>query len=345
MKFEDIKLECEVLSPVHIGTGEEIAAYDYFIKSGLLIKINLNKVIGSLTESELMEFNQINESGNFIRLRKFLTKKSSDLGWLTSVTEFTIPVSSEIETKYNENIENPENQLLINLNQRTRLSNNPILPGSSIKGSIRTAVLSKLGLRITNLPKSAQFAEAKILNTLRENKFGKTYFDVSGDPFKNFKIADVQLKQGDTYICSIKNISKDGRGRLKTNEMQMIHEVFNSILVDKSLKFEIDIKIGKMQVDNEILDKLFIINACKSFYNDKLRTTNFDFFQGTEIEDYVVKIMKQINSQDEFLIRLGRFSGKESITLDKHRDEKPVATRNLAEGTYPMGWIKCKLLN
>lgn len=342
MRFEDIRLECEILSPVHIGTGEEIAAYDYFIQSGLLIKINLNKVIDSLSENELAQFNQINESGNFIGLRRFLIKKSNDRTWLTGVTEFTIPVSSEIEKKYNENIDNPANQLLIQLNQRTRISNNPILPGSSIKGAIRTAVLNKLGTKFDHLPGNSRKAEGILLNAFNK-KTGN--FQVEWDPFKYFKIGDVQLNQGDSYICAVKNVSKDGQNRLKTNEMQMIHEVFNSTLVDKSLKFEIVIKIGKMQAGNEILDKRFIFNSCKGFYNHKLSTTNFDYFQGTEIEDYIVKIMKQVNSSDEFLIRVGRFSGKESITLDKHRTGKLAATRNLAEGKYPMGWIKCKVMN
>ena len=346
MKFDKLKLSCTMLSPVHVGTGEEIAAYDYFIQSGILIKVNINKIINSLVDDELTEFNKLNDHGNYLGIRKFLTQKSQDRNWLANVTDFTIPVSKEVEDKYTENIDNPENQLLINLNERTPVINNPILPGSSIKGAIRTAVLSQLGLHHEKVPYKSQEAEAKILNTYKINrKNNRPYIDVGSDPFKYLKISDVQFPTGVTYICSVKNVAKDTNDNIKINEMQMIHEVFNSFVKGKEINFESIINLGKMRVGNLIIDKDFISKACKQFYNDKLRNSEFNYFQGTDIESNVIKIMQQINSNDEFLIRVGRFSGKESITLDKHRKGALPKTRNLAEGKYPMGWIKCKVIS
>lgn len=68
-----------------------------------------------------------------------------------------------------------------------------------------------------------------------------------------------------------------------------------------------------------------------------------DFFQGSKIMDQIHRVYNHVNFQDgEFLLRVGRFSGKMSITLDNHRSGNEPKSRNLAEGKYPMGWIKCK---
>jgi hypothetical protein len=49
-------------------------------------------------------------------------------------------------------------------------------------------------------------------------------------------------------------------------------------------------------------------------------------------------------------MRLGRFSGVESVTLDNYRNPKPPGgktiwgtSRNLTEGLYPMGWVKVEV--
>ncbi len=343
MTFENIKLTCTILSPVHVGTGEEIAVYDYFIQSGLLIKVSMDRVIRSLSPDEIEEFNKLNDDGNYLGIRKFLIQKSRDRNWLTKVSDFTIPVSGEVEKKYVENIGNPENQLLIRLNQRTSISNNPIIPGSSIKGAIRTAILSKLGLQFDDLPLKPQQTEGKLLNIYKINKRGKRFFDVGKDPFKYLKISDVHFTHGNTIINTVKNIVKESDNLIRVNEMQMIHEVFNSFLTGTNLQFELTIRLAQMRVGGTILNKKYIIEACRQFYNDKL-DREFNYFQDTIIEENILKIKDQIDFTNEFLIRVGRFSGKESITLDKHRKGKPSQTRNLADGKYPMGWILCKIV-
>jgi hypothetical protein len=50
---------------------------------------------------------------------------------------------------------------------------------------------------------------------------------------------------------------------------------------------------------------------------------------------------------NETFIRLGRFSGIESVTLDKYRDPTPLGkhrvwgtSKNLVDDIYPLGWAK-----
>ena len=71
------------------------------------------------------------------------------------------------------------------------------------------------------------------------------------------------------------------------------------------------------------------------------------FYKNSEVEKYSKQLLSTILDNDSFLVRVGRFSGVESVTLDNYRNPKPPGnkttwgtSRNLAESKYPMGWIK-----
>jgi len=73
------------------------------------------------------------------------------------------------------------------------------------------------------------------------------------------------------------------------------------------------------------------------FYKNSIISNSSEALLNEEIED------------NSFLIRVGRFSGVESVTLDNYRNPRPPGkgiwgkSRNLAQMKYPMGWIKVKV--
>jgi CRISPR-associated protein Csm5 len=50
------KLKCEVLSPVHIGSGCEIDPLDYVIEDDVLYKVSFEKFVSSLDEPRRLQF-------------------------------------------------------------------------------------------------------------------------------------------------------------------------------------------------------------------------------------------------------------------------------------------------
>ncbi len=346
-KFTKIYLICEILSPVHVGTGEEIPVYEYIISNGLLYKINLDKVISLLSPEELNQFNKLNEKANFTELRSFLADKYKDTKFRDVVTEFTIPVTDEVEEVYRQKIDDTENQLLIKLNQRNSFTNKAIIPGSSIKGSIRTALLAMLeesyGGRIEG---DASKVEGELLKVL--NRRGRV--DPLKDPFKHLKVEDVNLPANSTYISKVKNGIKT-ENEFFTVDIQMIHEVTNSFLIERPVKFTFNLllssefKIFNQNPPLKVTPQL-LVDACRSYYKSRLEIVEGRYFANTPIQSEINKIYNAVDySNGEFLLRVGRFSGKMSITLDKHRVGDEPRSRNLADGKYPMGWIKCKIAN
>ncbi len=45
------KFHCEILSPVHIGSGREIEPLDYIIENGRLYKISFEKFVISMNDT------------------------------------------------------------------------------------------------------------------------------------------------------------------------------------------------------------------------------------------------------------------------------------------------------
>jgi len=343
-KFKKISLECEILSPVHVGTGEEIPVYEYIISDGLLYKINLDKTILFLSSEELKQFNDFNEKGNYTALRAFLTKKYADQEFRNNVTEFTVSVTDEVEEIYKEKKDDTENQLLIKLNQRNPLTKQAIIPGSSIKGAIRTALLAMLEKSHEGLiPGDAGRVEGELLGALTQR--GRV--NPLRDPFKHLKVEDISLPSNSTYISKVKNGIKTEE-EFFTIDIQMIHEVTQSTLTEQQVEFRVDLlitsefKIFKNGKTFKITPQI-LINACRTYYKERLENIEARYFSKTPIQSEINKIHNSVNyNNEEFLLRVGRFSGKMSLTLDKHRVGGEPKSRNLADGRYPMGWIKCK---
>lgn len=343
--FETIRLECEILSPVHVGTGEEIPLYEYVISDGKLSKLNFDKVITSLNAHQLERFNRLNEKGNYVELRAFLSELYENQAFRQAATKFEIPVTPEIEGLYREKLDDPANQLLIKLQQRNPLTFEPILPGTSLKGAIRTAILSKLGSKYQpgELRGKPQEVEGKILDALREGRF-----KVEWDVFKFLKVPDVALPADSTFVCAVKNVMKPESGELFPTKIQMIHEVFHSKLTNLAVKFTVPLLLSPQMKPQQgpPIDKNFVAQACREFYKNKLEIVEGRYFANSPYAGAINLLVSSVNyNENEFLLRVGRFSGMESITLDKHRTAKPSASRNLADGKYPMGWIKCKIVN
>jgi hypothetical protein len=65
-----------------------------------------------------------------------------------------------------------------------------------------------------------------------------------------------------------------------------------------------------------------IITSCRKFYQDKMEYEHLRFHKGHKSESVSERLCDTPLDDNETFIRLGRFSGIESVTLDKYRDPK-----------------------
>lgn len=339
--MKTFKLRCEILSPLHIGAGDEIDPLNYIIKGGKLYRVSFERYVERMNDTERAKFEELISKGNLVELRKYVAKNINMERDILYSTE----VSPQVEQLYKAKISDIQNQLLINSFIRTEGLVKPLVPGSSIKGAIRTAVVSGLA-QASRLPKPRDIRE--------EYEFESRvlgYRDPKGDPFRGIKIRDKTLPSDSTIIREVQNVSKKNGGGLQSNNIQLICEVSHSTITGKPVDFETEISFDEALFSTRFLSKVLtkgqIVKLCTEFYRDKMENEHKKFYKNSEVETCSTQLLDTLLDENSCLLRVGRFSGVESVTLDNYRNPKPPGnktawgtTRNLAEGKYPMGWVK-----
>jgi CRISPR-associated protein Csm5 len=338
------RLSCEILSPIHIGSGKEIDPLNYIIKGERLYKISFEKFVMGINDAERLKLEELIDRGDLLLIREYVADHIDIHGQAF----YSIAVNPRVIDIYNSKKGDIQNQLLISPFIRTDRDVKPLMPGSSIKGAIRTAVISEFAKK-KNLPeprnsKEEYAFESKVLG----------YKDAKNDPFRGVKIRDKSLENNSTVIREIRNVSKGDQGALKTNEIQMIYEITHSTITGNPVGFQTEIIFDETLFLTGFLginlNEEQIVKSCTDFYTDKMKNEHAKFYQHTEVERYSKYLLDASFDKNSFPLRIGRFSGVESVTLDRFRNPKPPGkkktwgnTRNLAGGIYPMGWMKVTL--
>ena len=336
------KIRCEILSPIHIGSGKEINPLEYIIRDGWLYKISLEKFVSDMDEAGRAEFDVAIEMDDLIKLREFMADHIN----IGRDTLYGVEVSSAIERMYGEKFGDIRNRLLIKPFLRTQNETIPLIPGSSLKGAIRTAILSELA-REKKLPKPKNFREERMFEY---EVMG--HDDAKNDPFRALKIRDCLLQGNSTQIRMVENVSKGKDGVLSPTGVQIICEATRSILtgntpVEFETEFLFDDLLFKKGFVREKITPERIVATCNAFYRPKMEMEHEKFYKNSEAEFPSKQLLEVPLEENSFLIRLGRFSGVESVTLDEYRNPRPPGrrsvwgrSRNIIEARYPMGWGK-----
>ena len=115
-----MKYQLKTITPVHIGTGETLSQIDGFYDNGQWHHIDINAVLAAIPESELNSLTTAMGGHNF-QWRRYLPTNQP-------FARYTLPCPEDPqETEIREVLKHP--------------SGRPMVPGSSIKGAIRTALL------------------------------------------------------------------------------------------------------------------------------------------------------------------------------------------------------------
>jgi len=148
MKWERWNVELKVLTGVHIGTGQELSPLDYVMlptkTGGVFLRIDHDRFINSLTENEKKLFVQLLEDNSLQKINMFYR---ADRIMKDKARHYLAEPSSELFTEFRE-YRKGENHNLNQMSVQEMIASggtfNPYIPGSSLKGVIRTAILARL---------------------------------------------------------------------------------------------------------------------------------------------------------------------------------------------------------
>ena len=165
-------LEIEVLTPLSIGAGQEkdwVRGVDFVVDNGKLYKLNLKKIV--------LNGINVDDLTNYFASKNEAGLKSKLSGKLDSVSDFSSSFSAETDNDVKAFVKNQRNGA-------------PVLPGSSLKGAIRSILFQYLG------------------GTSRDGRevFGSS---TNGDEFMRFiKITDAEFDRTELVNTKVFNLRK-----------------------------------------------------------------------------------------------------------------------------------------
>ena len=349
----------EILTPVHVGTGEELDALSYVLqkqdKDAYIYLVDSGRWFADHAHEP--DVANALKNYSYLELRTILSRAKD----IAAYAEAKIPViSQELVKFYNEAMNNRrrENELRINLLPRNPVGMFAYIPGSSIKGAIRTAVGSFLARQVKSEAEqrcSPQERQRKsCFDSYNRAIFGKVQFDA----FKHLKVSDAIVPEDKTEIVQPVERAKNPD---KRSTPKGYIEAVKSLAGEGQVILRNRLSIGDFadQYHKDCQRKLppfslkELILALNQFYKQKFQDEITSFYNLPHLR-YVnaalQPVLERINNMqsNQALLRVGHFCHVESVTWDGVR--KPQGkmirgrrvygtTRTLAEDRYPFGWI------
>lgn len=354
----EYKVKIEILSPVHIGCDIEKnwqQGMDFVIKSGKIFKLNLSKILKS-PRVDTERLSSALAAGNRDAISAMLN--SIDIRNIAD-RQFGLPVNGLNIKEIRPNISN-------------QLTDKAIIPGSSLKGAIRSILLNKF---IKKRPDSDRLDEAE-------------YFGSIGDSFmKYLRISDIEFENTALINTKIYNLQEKNKGSFsggwkksqRETEDRFSNAGFNTVyeaLMPQNTGYG-RITIEKDKI-TDISDIESLFSTINDYSNDYILQEGefFEKYKGNSsdiIIDSLAEILDNIptDANDSCVLRLGAGSGFHSITgnwqFKKHEidrisnyggrnrgmyhNRKSAKSRKIAiwdgNGTRnfaPMGFIKITVL-
>ncbi len=135
--LETFRLRVTPITPVHVGSGELLEPYAYLLRDGELWVLDPVAMLEALPQGAADRYLEALEKGPF-RAREALLELAArhDLG---SAVAWRAPVSEDFQDVVSEALERGRGELGVRVFPRSLRG--PYLPGSSLKGALRTVFL------------------------------------------------------------------------------------------------------------------------------------------------------------------------------------------------------------
>jgi len=318
---ESFRCFLKIISPVHIGCDEVYEPMGFVLdeQSGRLIVFDPLSFIAMLGDEQRKNFSAICMKGtisSILEIYQFLKGRQAAgrtinvcQGFLDQYQKtLSIPLQ---DTK---KIQQELNNFIIARTSFGTSDNRPYIAGSAIKGSIRTAYLNAQA-KVNNVPRPEGKGSAKELE--------KTLLDggeFSTDPFRMVKVSDFK-PVGETKAMIIYAVNEkktpsrfEARGPFQILEVIEPDSIFEGWITVEQPEKKAGIKTP--------ISLPALLDSCNRFYtNEKIR-------EDGELDTIGIPKMPVPNGNEkQFLLRLGRHSGAESVTIEGYRTIRIMTER------------------
>jgi CRISPR-associated protein Csm5 len=395
------QLHITPLSPIHIGTGESYEPTNYVIEDGVLYEFDTGATLAALSASDravLLKIADRRPNAEMIQdVQRFFYERRRGL---MAHAIHQVPVLEGVARLYASRVgqvANREadgktviNRLEIDRTAYNPVTRQPVLYGSSLKGAIRTALLDKI-----NNGQPAR--EQKGLHEFQGRLFG--YYNANThprialerDPMRLVQLADATWRGEPglpaTRVYLAVNRKKapvvDEKGVLRKSmaESKELYQLLECMPGWHYRAFSGQLNLQRVSGlsgrQKELPDKQLwftaqdIAQACNRFYCPILEAENrllrkrgyLDANWDKAIQQLLAQADDKMRRGEAFLLRVGRHSGAESVTLNgvrniriiKGKGEQPAHLdaaktvwlaadeKDQMTGLVPFGWLLVEL--
>jgi CRISPR-associated protein Csm5 len=342
------------LAPIHVGAGEDFDPTNYVIDGQALYSFSPEAALRALPAAERKSLLQtVNRPPDVEMIKQVQAFFHRNAERLIPGAQRVIPVLPRIAEEYRQRVGRTAqreesgreiiNRLRIERTFADPATQRPILPGSSLKGAIRTALLDKVndGNRLTRDEKDMIPHERN--RVLQQRLFEYRCFEQ--DPMRLVQLADARDQSPvNHYATEIryavnrkrKEVLKNGRE--VASQAENLRQVLECVppLRPHAFSGQLTLQdLGGFTGDKTPVANLRwtieeLAAACNDFYRpifeNECRELNGRSFLDTNWHEAVTQVLDgktpALNKGRAFLVRIGRHSGAESVTLNGVRDIK-----------------------
>ncbi len=354
---ETLKFKVKVLSPLHIGCGEDLDPMGYVVSKGTLYVITLDRLLESVKKDSVAAINAAARDRQLGRLRAAI-KNAFENREDDSCIVRQATVSESFHDIYEKEIGKDIVNNALGFKQHISTMGKPYIPGSSLKGTIRTGILELAFNSNFNIDdeKRKQLDNERDVRIIEAELMGYAVTfgnrrkpDIKLDPFKLMKPRDSFLPEKSTEVCMVYNKNKTG----KEKGIPIIMEV-----VREGVEFEVEIVLaaygeaGKKAVFSRARF-LKALDFCSEKTKEKAVFEKNRILAYSGLNDSQKKTAAacydKVSNAEGTVLRLGYGSGYDFTAVKGFRFMKePVKgkpgmgwgySKNLTETGMPLGFI------
>jgi CRISPR-associated protein Csm5 len=326
-KIQNLKIRLHVMSPIHIGCDDVYEPTSFVIdeKGKRLIEFDPVEFIKALNDKERDELNRVISSDSLLAIYKAIKRLYKQVlkGKEVDVTDAIVEHYKKVLSMGTFDKKAIINQFTINKTAYNPHSSKPYIPGSSLKGSLRTAYLNALAKvkNITNWRGNTDDLETRLLDR-REGKE-----KMSSDPFRMVKVSDL-IPAGDirTKIVYAVNRKKKKNDKETLAGRGGVYQIFET--VQPGAIFEGILNVSKPEESSGISLQVTVDDLKSSLNKFYIPLLEAEIKTLKEL-DISVPLINIINSKFKgqinktaFIVSLGRHSGAEAVTIEGNRKIK-----------------------
>lgn len=349
--IEPVALALTPLTPIHIGCGEDFEPTNYVIAGGVLHHFDPAAAALSADDRRKLQEAVTGEGSQaLLRIQKYFFDRRDKM---IAATKNLVPVAAGVADQYEQRIEQIAQQesagrRVINVLDIERTAHHPhkgtaYIPGSSLKGAMRTAWLDGLN---NGRPRG----DDEKATALEQRLLGGAFHT---DPFRMVKVSDAMGDATSRVVfCTNhkkRQVFKDGvelTGKGPATRREAIvpgqHRALNAEVRFDGLEGP-SLDGATPRADRRIVRFQDLAKACNRFYLQRLHSELAILESRRFVKDEWLRWIRQLvgelsaalNAGQVMLLRVGRHSGAESVTLEGVRSIRIMKGRGESPSYQP----------